>query len=64
MASPMVPSPAPLPSTADYDQIDHLDAEVRRIFNTYDAKVIREGYGQLPAWFCRLPGQPPQPQRP
>ena len=43
----------------DYDQIDHLDAEVRRIFNTYDAKVIREGYGQLPAWFCRLPGQPP-----
>ena len=24
-----------------------------------DAKVIREGYGQLPAWFCRLPGQPP-----
>ena len=43
----------------DYEQIDHLDAEVRRIFNTYDAKVIREGYGQLPAWFCRLPGQPP-----
>ncbi|MDE2755705.1 MAG: DUF87 domain-containing protein, partial [Acidobacteriota bacterium] len=43
----------------DHEQIDHLDGEVRRIFNTYDAKVIREGYGQLPAWFCRLPGQPP-----
>jgi len=43
----------------DYERIDRLDAEVRRIFNTYDAKVIREGYGQLPAWFCRLPGQPP-----
>ena len=42
----------------DYEHIDPLDAEVRRIFNTYDAKVIREGYGQLPAWFSRLPGQP------
>ena len=43
----------------DYDQIAALDADIRRIFNTYDAKVIREGYGQLPAWFSRLPGQPP-----
>ena len=43
----------------DYRRIDQLDAQVRRIFNTYDAKVIREAYGQLPAWFCRLPGQPP-----
>ena len=37
---------------------ERLDGEIRRIFNTYDAKVIREGYGQLPVWFARLPGQP------
>ena len=36
---------------------ERLDAELRRIFNTHDAKVIREGYGQLPIWFARLPGQ-------
>ena len=31
---------------------------VLRIFAAHDAKAIREGYGQLPAWFCRLPAQP------
>ena len=33
-------------------------AIVRRIFATYDAKLIREGYGQLAQWFNRMPGQP------
>ena len=37
---------------------DSLDGDIRRIFASHDAKVIREGYGQLPAWFSRLPGQP------
>ena len=40
------------------EEIERLDGEVRRIFHAHDAKVIREGYGQLPAWFCRLPAQP------
>ena len=35
-----------------------LDGELRRLFAAHDAKVIREAYGQLPAWFSRLPGQP------
>ena len=35
-----------------------LDGDIRRIFASHDAKVIREGYGQLPAWFSRMPGQP------
>ena len=35
-----------------------LDGDIRRIFAAHDAKVIREGYGQLPAWFSRMPGQP------
>ena len=38
--------------------IEGLDAELRRIFAAADAKVIREAYGQIPAWFSRLPGQP------
>ena len=42
----------PLPET------EGLDGDIRRIFNSHDAKVIREGYGQLPAWFSRMPGQP------
>ena len=42
----------------DLEEIERLDGEVRRIFHAHDAKVIREGYGQLPAWFCRLPAQP------
>ena len=46
----------------DLSDLERMDGEVRRIFDTHDAKVIREGYGQLPAWFCRLPGQPPARQ--
>ena len=46
---------------AIHGPIEHsesLDGDIRRIFAAQDAKVIREGYGQLPAWFSRLPGQP------
>ena len=39
-------------------QTESLDGDIRRIFASHDAKVIREGYGQLPAWFSRLPAQP------
>ena len=39
-------------------QTESLDGDIRRIFASQDAKVIREGYGQLPAWFSRLPAQP------
>ena len=42
----------------DLSDSARLDGEIRRIFNTHDAKIIREGYGQLPVWFARLPGQP------
>ena len=42
----------------DLNHIERLDAEIRRIFASADAKVIREGYGQLPAWFGRMPAQP------
>ncbi|MXX77343.1 MAG: type IV secretion system DNA-binding domain-containing protein [Holophagales bacterium] len=42
----------------DLAQIEALDAELFRIFGSADAKVIREGFGQLPAWWSRLPGQP------
>ena len=41
---------------------ENLDAELRRIFAASDAKLIREAYGQIPAWFARLPGQPPKRQ--
>ncbi len=37
---------------------ESLDGDIRRIFASHDAKIIREGYGQLPAWFSRMPGQP------
>ena len=37
---------------------ESLDGDIRRIFAAHDAKIIREGYGQLPAWFSRMPGQP------
>ena len=37
---------------------ESLDGDIRRIFTSHDAKVIREGYGQLPAWFSRMPAQP------
>ena len=39
-------------------ETEGLDGDIRRIFNSHDAKVIREGYGQLPAWFSRMPAQP------
>lgn len=39
-------------------ETESLDGDIRRIFASHDAKVIREGYGQLPAWFSRLPAQP------
>ena len=42
----------------ELEQIERLDGDVRRLFAAHDAKVIREGYGQLPAWFARLPAQP------
>jgi len=42
----------------DLADTTRLDGEIRRIFNAHDAKIIREGYGQLPVWFARLPGQP------
>ena len=43
-------------------EIEARDAEIRRIFAAQDAKLIREAYGQIPAWFARLPGQPPKRQ--
>ena len=42
----------------ELEGIERLDGDVRRLFAAHDAKVIREGYGQLPAWFARLPAQP------
>jgi len=42
----------------ELDKIERLDGELRRIFNSHDAKLIKEGYGQLPVWFGRLPAQP------
>ena len=38
--------------------IERVDGDLRRLFAAHDAKLIREGYGQLPAWFARLPAQP------
>ena len=43
---------------------ERLDGDIRRIFTSHDAKVIREGYGQLPAWFSRMPAQPRRRQVP
>ena len=40
------------------DVVERLDGDVRRLFAAHDAKVVREGYGQLPVWFSRLPAQP------
>ena len=42
----------------ELEEIERLDGDVRRLFAAHDAKVIREGYGQMPAWFARLPAQP------
>ena len=39
-------------------ETESLDGDIRRIFASHDAKAIREGYGQLPAWFSRMPAQP------
>ena len=39
-------------------ETEGLDGDIRRLFASHDAKVIREGYGQLPAWFSRMPAQP------
>ena len=41
----------------ELERIERRDADVRRAFATCDAKLIREGYGQLAAFFARLPGQ-------
>ena len=40
------------------EQTERLDGDVRRIFAAHDAKVIREGYGQLAVYFDRMPAQP------
>ena len=42
----------------DLARIEGADGDLRRLFAAHDAKVIREAYGQLPAWFARLPAQP------
>ena len=42
----------------ELNQTERLDGDIRRIFAAHDAKAIREGYGQLATWFCRLPAQP------
>jgi len=42
----------------ELDEIERLDGDVRRLFAAHDAKAVREGYGQLPVWFSRLPAQP------
>ena len=39
-------------------ETEGLDGDIRRLFASHDAKAIREGYGQLPAWFSRMPAQP------
>ena len=39
-------------------ETESLDGDIRRLFASHDAKAIREGYGQLPAWFSRMPAQP------
>ena len=41
-----------------FARTEGLDGDIRRLFASHDAKVIREGYGQLPAWFSRMPAQP------
>ena len=42
----------------ELEDIERLDGDVRRLFAAHDAKAVREGYGQLPVWFSRLPAQP------
>ena len=38
-------------------ELEELDSSVVKIFAGRDIKILREGYGQLSAWFARLPGQ-------
>ncbi len=38
-------------------ELEELDSSIVRIFAGRDIKILREGYGQLSAWFARLPGQ-------
>ena len=42
----------------ELDEIERLDGDVRRLFAAPAAKAVREGFGQLPVWFSRLPAQP------
>ena len=37
-------------------RIERLDGDLRRLFAAHDAKVIREGYGQLPVVVLAAPG--------
>ncbi len=43
---------------ADEEETDRSLGELNRIFGQVDAKLIRERYYQLGAYFARLPGQP------
>ncbi len=38
-------------------RLEELDAAVVKIFAGREIKILRESYGQLSAWFARLPGQ-------
>ena len=40
-------------------ELEEIDSSIVRIFTGRDIKILREGYGQLSAWFARLPGQAP-----
>ena len=42
----------------EVEQLEELDSSVVKIFTGRDIKILREGWGQLSAWFARLPGQP------
>ena len=42
----------------DVEEAERSFAELNRIFGQMDAKLIRERYYQLGAYFARLPGQP------
>ncbi len=41
----------------DLQQLEELDSSIVKIFTGRDIKILREGWGQLSAWFARLPGQ-------
>ncbi|MDE0165222.1 MAG: hypothetical protein OXL36_09015 [Bryobacterales bacterium] len=46
----------------DLQLLEELDSSVVKIFTGRDIKILREGWGQLSAWFGRLPGQAPSRQ--